>query len=95
MREKIARQIAGRDFDIVKEGLDEVQVEAFATEIISERDDLMRRHEHLNSLTKLQLANCFFAITFIFKDQFFHQSIALYCKGHCLRTKTIKGIKFL
>ncbi|HEY79286.1 MAG TPA: hypothetical protein G4O09_09255 [Dehalococcoidia bacterium] len=49
----MARQLWGRDFDIVKEGLDESQVAMFITELIGERDDLLHRQDHLDSLTKL------------------------------------------
>lgn len=53
MREKVAKQLCGRDFDIVKEGLDPYQVEEFVTELSGERDQLVQRQEHLNSLTRL------------------------------------------
>jgi hypothetical protein len=53
MGTKMARQLWGRDFDIVKEGLDESQVAMFITELIGERDELLHRQDHLASLTKL------------------------------------------
>ena len=53
MREKVARQLCGRDFDIVKEGLDASQVEELVTELVTERDTLLQRQEHLTSLTRL------------------------------------------
>jgi vacuolar-type H+-ATPase subunit E/Vma4 len=53
MGTKMARQLWGRDFDIVKEGLDESQVAMFITELIGERDELLQRQDHLASLTKL------------------------------------------
>lgn len=53
MREKVARQICGRDLDIVKEGLNPSQVEELVTELVTERDMLLERQEHLASLTKL------------------------------------------
>ena len=53
MGTKMARQLWGRDFDIVKEGLDESQVAMFITELIGERDVLLQRQDHLSSLTKL------------------------------------------
>ena len=53
MREKNVRQLLGREFEIVREGLDEAQVKAFITELVSERETLAQRQEHLLSLTKL------------------------------------------
>ena len=53
MGTKMARQLWGRDFDIVKEGLDESQVAMFITELIGERDMLLQRQEHMLSLSKL------------------------------------------
>ncbi len=53
MGTKMARQLWGRDFDIVKDGLDESQVAMFITELIGERDELLQRQDHLASLTKL------------------------------------------
>jgi hypothetical protein len=53
MGTKMARQLWGRDFDIVKEGLDESQVAMFITELIGERDELLQRQDHMASLTKL------------------------------------------
>ena len=53
MREKVARQLCGKDFDIVKEGLDPSQVEDLITELVTERDVLLQRQEHLASMTRL------------------------------------------
>lgn len=53
MREKTIRQLCGQDFDIVKEGLDESQVEAFVTQLATERNMLLQRQDHLLALTKL------------------------------------------
>ncbi len=53
MREKVARQLCGRDVDIVKEGLNPSQVEELVTELVTERDLLLERQEHLASLTRL------------------------------------------
>ena len=53
MKLKEVRQLCGRDFEIVREGLDESQVAAVITELIGERDMLLERQEHLVSLTKL------------------------------------------
>ena len=53
MSETTVRQLWGRDFEIIKEGLAESQVVAFVTELMSERDMLTERQEHLLSLTKL------------------------------------------
>jgi F0F1-type ATP synthase membrane subunit b/b' len=52
-RERTVQQLCGQSFEIVKEGLDEEQVEAFITKLIDERDTLMGRQEHMLSLTKL------------------------------------------
>jgi len=43
----------GRDFNRTKSGLDEEQVVSFANELISERDMLIERQEHLSSLLQL------------------------------------------
>ncbi len=53
MKLKDVKQLWGRDFEIVKEGLDESQVASVVTELIGERDMLLQRQEHLLSLTKL------------------------------------------
>ena len=53
MREKTIRQLWGQDFDIVREGLDEAQVEAFVSQLVAERSALLQRQEHLLSLMKL------------------------------------------
>ncbi len=53
MRAKTIRQLWGREFEVVKEGLDESQVEGFVAELVGERDMLVERQEHLLSLTKL------------------------------------------
>lgn len=53
MRTKTVRQLWGQDFEIVREGLEESQVEAFVAQLVGERDMLMQRQEHLISLTKL------------------------------------------
>ena len=41
------------EFRRVKDGLDETQVAAIVSQLVSQRDDLSRRTEHLASLTKL------------------------------------------
>ncbi len=53
-------ELEGHEFNIVKKGLDKVQVAAFINELvrqrdelISERDKLLKREEHMLSLTKL------------------------------------------
>jgi vacuolar-type H+-ATPase subunit H len=53
MREKNVRQLCGRDIEIVKDGLDENQVQALVDELVAERESLGQRQEHLLSLTKL------------------------------------------
>lgn len=53
MREKTGKRLFGQDFDIVKEGLDEAQVEAFITKLTNERDRLAENQGHMLSLTKL------------------------------------------
>ena len=46
-------ELWGQDFNRAKDGLDEEQIVSFVNEIISERDTLLKRQEHLSSLTKL------------------------------------------
>ena len=53
-------ELEGREFKIVKKGLDKAQVAAYINELvrqrdelISERDMLVQREEHMLSLTKL------------------------------------------
>ena len=46
MGDKSVRQLWGKDFDIVKDGLAESQVVGFATELINERDTLRQHQEH-------------------------------------------------
>ncbi len=46
-------ELWGRKFDIVKSGLSEEQVVAYVNELSSEHEKLVRRQEHLVSLTKL------------------------------------------
>ena len=53
-------EMGGREFKIVKKGLDKTQVLAFINELIrqrdelnSERDELLKREKHMLSLTKL------------------------------------------
>ena len=46
-------ELCGRGFRRVKDGLDEAQVLSFVNELISQRDILAKREEHLSSLTKL------------------------------------------
>lgn len=46
-------EIAGKEFHRVKNGLDENEVGPLINDIIDERDALLRREEHLSSLTKL------------------------------------------
>ena len=53
MKLKDVKQLYGRDIEIVREGLDEVQVAEFVSELVSERDMLLRRQEHLASLMML------------------------------------------
>ncbi len=53
MKLKDVKQLWGRDFEIVKEGLDESQVASVVAELVGERDMLLQRQEHLLSLTKL------------------------------------------
>ena len=46
-------ELWGREFNLAKNGLDEAQIVSFVNELISERDQLIRRAEHLSTLTKL------------------------------------------
>jgi F0F1-type ATP synthase membrane subunit b/b' len=46
-------ELGGCEFRRVKHGLDEAQVTSFINELISQRDVLMQREEHLSSLSKL------------------------------------------
>ena len=46
-------ELGGSEFRRVKNGLDEDQVASFMNELIGQRDALMKREEHLSSLTKL------------------------------------------
>ena len=46
-------EVGGGEFRRVKNGLDETQVIPFINDIISQRDALIQREEHLSSLTKL------------------------------------------
>ena len=46
-------ELGGCEFRRVKHGLDEAQVVSFINELISQRDTLVQREEHLSSLTKL------------------------------------------
>ena len=45
--------LGGRDFNRVKNGLDEAQVASFIDELIEERDKLAQSQEHIASLTRL------------------------------------------
>jgi len=45
--------LGGCEFRRVKHGLDEAQVVSFINELISQKDTLVQREEHLSSLTKL------------------------------------------
>lgn len=53
MREKTVRQLWGRDFEIVKDGLAEAEVVTFITELTNERNALIKRQEHLTSMMRL------------------------------------------
>ena len=46
-------ELWGREVDIVKNGLSEAQVVSLVNELISERDTLIKRQEHLSSLVQL------------------------------------------
>lgn len=46
-------ELWGHEFSLAKNGLDEAQVVSFVNELISERDLLLQRAEHLSTLTKL------------------------------------------
>ena len=46
-------ELWGHEFSLAKNGLDEAQVVTFVNELISERDLLLQRAEHLSTLTKL------------------------------------------
>jgi F0F1-type ATP synthase membrane subunit b/b' len=50
---KDAINLWGHDFNRTKSGLDEEQVVSFVSELISERDSLIKRQEHLSSLVQL------------------------------------------
>ena len=45
--------LGGRDFNRVKNGLDEAQIASFIDELIEERDKLAQSQEHIASLTRL------------------------------------------
>lgn len=51
-RENIV-ELWGHEFNVARNGLDEAQVVPFVNELISERDLLFQRVEHLSTLTKL------------------------------------------
>jgi len=46
-------ELWGHEFSLAKNGLDEDQIVSFVNELISERDLLLQRAEHLSTLTKL------------------------------------------
>lgn len=46
-------ELGGCEFRRIKNGLDEAQVASFINELISQRDTLIQREEHLSTLTKL------------------------------------------
>jgi len=46
-------ELWGHDFKRAKDGLDEEQIVSFVNELISERDTLLQRQEHLSSLSML------------------------------------------
>lgn len=46
-------ELGGYEFRRVKNGLDEAQVVSFVKKLISQRDTLIQREEHLSALTKL------------------------------------------
>jgi len=46
-------ELWGHEFSLARNGLDEAQVVPFVNELISERDLLLQRVEHLSTLTKL------------------------------------------
>ncbi len=46
-------ELWGHEFSLAKNGLDEAQIVSFVNELISERDLLLQRAEHLSTLTKL------------------------------------------
>jgi cell division septum initiation protein DivIVA len=46
-------ELWGHEFKRVKSGLDEEQVASFVNELVSERDTLLKRQEHLSSLSEL------------------------------------------
>ncbi len=50
---KDVTELWGRKFDLVKGGLSEAQVVSYVNELVSEREALSQRQEHLSSLTKL------------------------------------------
>ena len=43
----------GREFNLVKNGLNQAQIVSFVNKLISERDLLAQKVEHITSLTKL------------------------------------------
>ena len=45
--------LGGREFNRLKNGLDEAQVASFINELIEERDKLAQSQEHIASLTRL------------------------------------------
>jgi len=46
-------ELWGRDFKVVKKGLDEAEVTSFISELIDERDQLLEQGKHFSALTKL------------------------------------------
>lgn len=46
-------ELWGHEFSLAKNGLDETQIVSFVNELISERDLLLQRAEHLSTLTRL------------------------------------------
>jgi len=50
---KNVTELWGREFSIVKNGLSEAEVVSFVNKLISERDTLIKRQEHLSSLVQL------------------------------------------
>jgi len=53
MKSNEVKSLCGQEFKIVKWGLDEEEVVAFATNLVKQRDSLLERQQHLNSLQML------------------------------------------
>lgn len=53
MKSSEVKSLWGQEFKVVEQGLAEEQVVAFVTNLVKQRDSLLERQQHLNSLQKL------------------------------------------